>query len=206
MRKGNGRGTAFLTFVLVSFLLLTVLLGTGCEKADTSGGEAEEEMEEDNAEDGRDAEEEVSLTLYFRLYIEGEEYLAPEERTVYTADAPLAAMEELIKGPGEGSELMPVLPGTTQVLDVSVEDGVCTVDVSKEIITDSSEVGFGARGEVLALATIADTLTGLEGIEEVRLLVEGKQSGEVDGRHIEDFWGHTGLPETLERDESLIYR
>ncbi|MGE5543160.1 MAG: hypothetical protein ACM3WT_08985, partial [Bacillota bacterium] len=32
---------------------------------------------------------------------------------------------------------------------------------------------------------------------KVKVLIEGKSKGQVDGRLVEDFWGHMGLPEYL---------
>jgi spore germination protein GerM len=193
--------------LLSSLLLLTAFLAWGCTSTDSGEAEQQEQetQEEQQGQTEVQPEETVTLTLYFKMSTEIEEYLAPEERTVTTSDAARSAMEELIKGPGPDSGLAPVLPSTVQVLDISVEDGLCTVNVSKEIITDSSQLGFGARGEVLALAAIANTLTGIDGINRVKLLVEGAQSGMAGDRYIEDFWGHVGLPEFLERNESVIY-
>jgi germination protein M len=116
-----------------------------------------------------------------------------------------AAMEELIKGPAAGGSLAAILPDTVKVLDVSVSDGVCTVNLSKEILTDKAKAGgAGAEVEGLALASIANTLTEFPTIQKVKLLIEGKQSGVVDGFHIEDFWGHVGLDEYLVRNMSVV--
>jgi spore germination protein GerM len=192
---------------LCSLLLLTLFLAWGCTRTDSGVVEEQEEevQEEEEEQEEVQPEQTVTLTLYFKMNTETEEYLAPEERTVTTSDIARSAMEELIKGPGPDSGLSPVLPNTVKVLDVSVVDGLCTVDVSKEIITDSSQLGYGARSEILALAAIANTLTDIEGIDRVKLLVEGAQSGMAGDRYIEDFWGHVGLSEFLERNEDVIY-
>jgi germination protein M len=132
--------------------------------------------------------------------------LSLEKRTVpYTQAVARAAMEELFKGPAAGSSLKAIFPSTVKVLDVSIADGVCTVDVSKEILTDkAAQGGAGAEVEALALDSIANTLTEFSSIQKVKLLIEGAQSGMVDGFFIEDFWGHVGLPEYLERDMSDV--
>lgn len=208
--KVMGKGTVGTRLYLIAFLcflLAAAFLAWGCTKTDSGEvkeGEQETQQEQQEQQEIR-PEETVTLILYFKMSTEIEEYLAPEERTVTTSDAARSAMEELIKGPGPDFGLAPVLPNTVRVLDIGVEDGLCTVNVSREIITDSSQLGYGARGEVLALAAIADTLTEIEGIDRVKLLVEGAQSGMAGDRYIEDFWGHVGLPEILERDESVIY-
>ena len=208
MGEGNLRTRLAFIAVLSLLLLAASFLAWGCTRTDS--GEVEEQEQEAQEEEQVQEEEvlpevTVALTLYFKMSTETEEYLAPEERTVTTSDVARSAMEELIKGPSPDSGLSPVLPNTVKVLDISVADGLCTVNVSKEIITDSSQLGFGARGEVLALAAIANTLTEIDGIDRVKLLIEGAQSGMAGERYIEDFWGHVGLPEYLERNEAVIY-
>jgi spore germination protein GerM len=115
-------------------------------------------------------------------------------------------MEQLIKGPAEGTQLYPVLPTTVKVLDIDVADGICTVNVSKEILTDANQLGVSGSSEKLALAAIADTLTEFADVDRVALFIEGLQSGMIEGRFVEDFWGHMGLPTFLERNEEVIYQ
>ncbi len=188
------------------FCLLLAAAAGGCRRSDGNADERHVEGNGGAPDDGGNGDKgAVAVILYFRYDTPEKPWLAPEKRIVDAAEPCLAAMEALIAGPGQGSSLKPVLPETVRVLEVALENGVCTLDVSKEILTDSSKVGAGASSEMLALAAIADTLTGLEGVERVKLLVEGTQSGMVEGRLVEDFWGHVGLPEYLERNEAVIY-
>lgn len=201
----------YLLLVTACIALLASLLLPGCGKTGTTIREEEKEKEgitqDETEETGEGAEgKTVTLTLYFIRSEPTEFYLVPEKRIIpYTQAVARAAMEELIKGPSEGSDLLPPLPSTVKVLDISIQDGVCTVNVSKEILTDkAAQGGAGAVVEALALDAIANTLTEFPTIQRVKLLIEGKQSGEVDGFHVEDFWGHVGLPEYLERDMSSV--
>ncbi len=211
MYKHDTKRTRPFLALVSAFLSCLLLAGfsCGCERAAVNG---EETAKDDGGEPtgGGDVGDggggTVEMTLYFRLDTPDGSWLAPEKRAVDGVEPCRAAMEALIAGPGPGSSLKPVLPGTVKVLDASLSGGVCTVNLSKEILTDSSEVGAGASSEMLALAAIADTLTELEGVEKVKLLVEGAQSGMVEGRFVEDFWGHVGLPEYLERNEEVIYK
>ena len=34
--------------------------------------------------------------------------------------------------------------------------------------------------------------------------MEGKDSGQIDGLYIEDFWGHVGIYDAFSRDEETI--
>jgi spore germination protein GerM len=200
------KGMAVVAISLLSLLLLsTALMVWGCGQTKPAEPPEQEQAGPDGG--GGAKEETVTVTLYFRRSVETQEWLSPEQRTVTGVSDPYrAAMEQLIVGPTPGTQLYAVLPDTVKVLDIEVADGVCTVDVSAEILTDANQVGVSASGEGLALSAIANTLTEFEGVARVKLLVEGMQSGMVEGRFVEDFWGHVGLPEYLERNEDLIYK
>jgi germination protein M len=204
-RKPRTRNILWISTVSI-LLLLAVFLAWGCDRSQPAPEkETEERVEEDaQAESGVG---DYDLTLYFRYSVDARELLTPQVRTVTAvADPYRAAMEELIAGPASDSQLLPVLPDTVKVLGIEVADGIATVNVSKEILTDANQVGVSAEGEGLALSAIANTMTEFEGVNKVKLLIEGMQSGMVEGRFVEDFWGHTGLPEYLERNEEMIYR
>ncbi len=207
--KTSHRLCALLPAVIL--VLLASLILPGCGKARTKGEEEKAEEEErvvtEEEEAGENAEgRTVTLTLYFIGSNDTGFFLVPEKRTIpYTQAVARAAMEELIKGPSSGSGLLAVFPSSVKVLGVSIEEGVCTVNLSKEILTDkAAQGGAGAEVEGLALASIANTLTEFPTVQKVRLLIEGKRSGTVDGFRIEDFWGHVGLPEYLERNMSVV--
>ncbi len=198
------------------FLAVTLLLLAGCGQSGKTSdngtrtsddGQAlgEQDSSQTNQEQ-QGTQEPVTLTLYFMGSTPTSFYLVPEKRTIpYTQAVARAAVEELIKGPAAGSSLTAILPDTVKVLDVSVSDGVCTLNLSKEILTDKAKAGgAGAEVEGLALASIADTLTEFPAIQKVKLEIEGKQSGVVDGFHVEDFWGHVGLDEYLQRNMSVV--
>jgi len=195
---------ALWVLALSLLLLLAAFTAWSCAKTEPAGSRQEENAEQEEGKE--DKEETVTLTLYFRYNAGAREQLAPQQRTVSGVTDPYrAAMEELIEGPTPDSQLYPVLPDTVKVLGIEVADGVCTVNVSKEILTDANQVGVSASGEELALSAIADTLTEFAEVSRVKLLIEGAQSGMVEGRFVEDFWGHMGLPEYLERNEDLIF-
>lgn len=193
------RKATFSIAFLVAVLILVVLLLTGCmgEKGTLSGSGQEGETSEA-------AEPKVTITLYFSRFAETEAYLVAEKREVAVQEnLPLVALQELIKGPATG-DLNPTLPSTTKVLSLETENGLCTVNFSKEILFDANQVGVSATTEALALGSIANTLTEFPQIQEVKILIEGMSEGEIDGRLVQDFWGHIGIYENLKRDESII--
>lgn len=203
-----------LSACLALALLLTAFLAAGCGESNKGSETGTQDARDGQAKGDEDSGQEdegtpggpIRLTLYFMGETPTDFHLSAEGRTIpYTVGTARAAMEELFKGPAEGSALMAIFPDTVKVLSINVEDGICTVDVSKEIITDkAAQGGAGAEVEALALDSIANTLTEFSTIQKVKLLIEGAQSGTVDGFFIEDFWGHVGLPEYLERDMSDV--
>lgn len=198
-RVEEKRSAAFSIAFLIAVLILIAILLTGCmgEKGTIPASGQEGEASEV-------AEPKVTITLYFSRFTETEAYLVAEEREVAVQEnLPLVALQELIKGPATG-DLNPTLPSTTKVLSLETENGLCTVNLSKEIIFDANQVGVSGTTEALALGSIANTLTEFPQIQEIKILIEGMSEGEIDGRLVQNFWGHIGIYENLKRDESLI--
>jgi spore germination protein GerM len=130
--------------------------------------------------------------------------LVPETRqvrpdgSIYTE-----SLRELVKGPaGEG--LYPTLPSGTTVNSVTLSDGLATADFGIGIISEFEEIPHSSTTETLAIYSIVNTLTGFEDIEQVKITIEGKESGKVDGFYVEDFWGHIGIYEIFERNDGII--
>lgn len=99
------------------------------------------------------------------------------------------AFKYLATPPVKIDGMFPVLPTNTKVKSVSIKDGVAYVDFSREILFPKYP---SATSESLALCAIA-TIPSQIGIDSVFITVEGKSLGPVDGRYVEDFWGHIGL-------------
>ena len=145
-----------------------------------------------------------SVTIYFSKMTDTDFYLVPIKREVTGSNVYKATLETLIKGPENTDEGNAVLPNTVKVLSTKKEDSLLIVNFSKEIILDANQVGVSSSTEALALGSIANTLTEFPEIKTVRILVEGKNQGEIDGREIADFWGHIGIMSDLSRNESLL--
>jgi germination protein M len=146
----------------------------------------------------------IDVSIYFAKYSDNQAYLEPEIRKI-SRDTNFfkSIIEELIKGP-ENKELYPTIPSDTKVNYVTVTDNLATVDFSNEIITNSKQIPHSSTTEKLAIYSIVNTLTNFEEIKKVKITVEGKDRGLIDGLYIEDFWGHIGIYETFSRDEKII--
>jgi len=145
-----------------------------------------------------------TVTLYFAAVKDNEFYLVPQTREVQASgNIYQLALQELVKGPA-GEELYPTLPSDTTVNSVEVSGGVAVVDFNIKIISNFEEIPHSTATETLALYSITNTLTEFDDIEKVKITIEGKESGQVEGYYVEDFWGHIGIYEVFERNEEII--
>lgn len=99
-----------------------------------------------------------------------------------------AAVEALVGGPR--TELTPILPAGARLLGYAEQDGVATLDFSRDLV--AAHPG-GSMSELLTVYGLVDTLAvNLPHIRKVRFLVEG--------RPIETLKGHVDLRRPLAAD------
>ncbi len=122
--------------------------------------------------------ETVTVTLYLadREAINNgrtESYLAPVQRTcTYTRRVLNLALTELAKGPREDeNHLCPVMPATSCILGINIENGVATVNLSSEVLTDSPG---GTLGGGIFIKAMILTCTEFPTVDSVQVLVEGE--------------------------------
>ncbi len=122
---------------------------------------------------GENSYQYASLALYFAN--SGGDRIVREVRNIhYPAGAALenVVMEQLIKGPmAEG--LRPILPENVTVLAIAVQDGTCTLNLSKEFLD--------VRGDETLLPEvtiygIVDTLCDVLRVGRVQFQVEGQSN------------------------------
>ncbi len=146
----------------------------------------------------------TNVNLYFAKYEDNLAYLAPEARPIVNdGDFYKRIVQEIIKGPTDG-QAYPTIPSTVKVNSVTVTNGLATVDFSKEILTDTTKIPHSSTTELLAIYSIVDTLTEFKEILKVRITIEGKQKGLIDGLYIEDFWGQVGIYDDFSRNEQVL--
>lgn len=136
----------------------------------------------------------VAVELYFKDPRQNK--LVREKRQIpRVVGIARATMEELFKGPAGGDLVSPFPPGT-ELLDINVRsDGLCIVDVSREM----RGVGSGGiEAEKLAVYAVVNTLTQFPTVKKVKILVEGQQ--------LKTLAGGVAISEPLMRENSLISR
>ena len=96
--------------------------------------------------------------------------LVPVSRTVYSSDDVATAVFEFLRGPKADSGLETPLPEDTQLLGVSVKDGVVTINFSKSF----TRIAEQSDGGVQAMRALMLTCTRYPGIRKVKILVDGE--------------------------------
>lgn len=101
--------------------------------------------------------------------------LIPEARTIdvkeLTKDPYNTLLNLLIKGP-TSEKLEAVIPEGTKVNKVELKNGILNVDLSKEFIENHKG---GAEAENRTIYAIVNTLTGLNEVEAVKILIDGNE-------------------------------
>ena len=96
--------------------------------------------------------------------------LVPVSRTVYSSDDVATAVFEFLRGPKADSGLEMPLPEDTQLLGVSVKDGVVTINFSKSF----TRIAEQSDGGVQAMRALMLTCMRYPGIKRVKILVDGE--------------------------------
>jgi|GEM_PF-610367 len=95
-------------------------------------------------------------------------------------------LKRFIQGP-TSPELVNVFSSKTKVKNVKLAEGLLTIDFSK----DALDLNTGAAGEENMLQSLIWTITELQGVRKVKILVEGKS--------VETLGGHISCDEPFER-------
>jgi len=140
----------------------------------------------------------LSLAVYYIKIDNQKEYLIREIHNVHlVGDAAKAAAQELIKSQPATKGAQAIFPREANILSVSVENGLATINFSREVL----QANVGSEGEVLGIQSMVNTLTEFPEIKAVSFQVEGK----VDDR-TKDWWGHAGLHnQPFHRDLSRVF-
>lgn len=137
--------------------------------------------------------EEYAITLYFKHRFS--DYLVPEIRMAVRDKQSLEQLlvEELLKGPSQ-HDRTPIMPLGVEVLDVTRKGETVFVNLSKEFTEDINLSEIPGKEEIpeekrpivkaemkrLGIYSIVDSLTELEGVNQVKFLVENRAISYAD--------------------------
>lgn len=117
--------------------------------------------------------------------------LSEERRTLLykdKAELPELAMQALLHGPQDQMHFR-VIPEETHLLDISVDEGICTVVFSDEFV----QVDSSPQRSIAAVRSVVATLCALDGIDAVRVQM-------IDGSSLQ----HISIDEPIQAEERWI--
>lgn len=96
--------------------------------------------------------------------------------------------------------LIPVLPAGTEVVGMTVKDGIAKIDFNKDLLSYTTEVD-----EKAIVQSLVYTLTEFEAIDKVQLLVDGKEMKKLSfGTKVADPLERENINLTLELSEEQV--
>ena len=170
---------------ILLFLVLCIFVSfSGCIKPENPSSSVDSET----------GQEIISQDVTFYFPDEAVMYLCPETIKVNASEDIFleTVVASIINGP-VSEDLRPSVSGDVDVLSVNLKDGICTVDLSSEFREFNTG---GTTKEVMAIYSIVNTLCNLDGIEKVKINIEGDENPE--------FGGHFSLKDTFEFDMTIV--
>jgi len=152
--------------------------------------EDSEQVEENEQAEGNDqlteedqlvnSDEQLTIKVYYTD--EQAEYLVGETRVVTAGNKYGDALIELMKVPLDES-LLRLVPETTLINEVSVENGLAKVDLSDNFLED----GFHSdTGDILLIYSIVNTLTEFSEVNSVTFYINGEKLDDLGTLDISD--------------------
>ncbi|MBN2622357.1 MAG: GerMN domain-containing protein, partial [Acidimicrobiales bacterium] len=114
-----------------------------------------------------------------RVYFARDEKIAAAGRTVATPAIGRNAMEALLDGPDDVESdigMTSAIPSGTELLDIDIDGGEATVDLSDDFAT-----GGGSLSMQLRVAQVVFTLTQFDTVDTVTILLDGDEATEGIG-------------------------
>ena len=132
----------------------------------------------------------IQVTLYFASNdgskLVKETRMIPKEEGIARA-----TINELILGPDD-DELTATLPTGTELMDINIKDGVCIVDFNNALKDGIDTV----EEENICVYSIVNTLTQFDTVDEVKIL--------VDGKNIDQFAGALDISTTIAPNMDIV--
>ncbi len=135
---------------------------------EVAGSKIDWDMAPEKAEEIEEIEEEEYILYYMEVTATSFQ-LGEEKRKFESTPNPRELIDALLQGP-EDDMLDRVIPEETELLEVKMENGQAYVDFSAEI----AEVSYGSEVEAVLVNSLVQTLTQLEEVDTVQILVEGE--------------------------------
>jgi len=154
-------------------------------------GQVDKQQAGEGAKGEAASQQKVTVALYFADQ-NGDNLISEKREIDMQQGLARATVQELINGP-RTKGLSKTMPDGTKLNDINIEEGLCTVDLSKEFRDNH---WGGSSGELLTVYSLVDTLTQFSTIERVEVLVEGQK--------IDTLAGHMDMSAPVYRNSDII--
>ena len=142
--------------------------------------EEEISTEEETTEEVKAEAEEITINVYYSDQMA--EYLIAESRIISSENKYVDTLYELMTKPIDNS-LTPLMPDTTIINSVIIEESNAKVDLSQEFLDDRFVSDTVDR---LLVGSIANTLTQFSEINSITLYVNGEKLDNLGGLDIQE--------------------
>ncbi len=172
--------------ILLLVLLVISIFISGCSKADpekvsqTNNPPVTDQKPIDKAD--TQGEDEIDYVLYLKH--KDKPYILDEAYSILQNDERLKGIsieefviQELIRFKDFQAYVNPI-PKGTKLISIEKQDQKVVVDLSKEFMEGQKGT---SNDTLLSIGAIVNTLTVLEGIQEVRIMIEGKAVEKING-------------------------
>ena len=159
-------------FVLLLLMPLLVARVTACGDDDDGDSSATTTTSETTTTDDETTTTEEPAETVVRAYFLREERVGPVGRDAVGSDVAADAMEGLLEGPTPTEQevgFSTTIPEGTELLGVTIDDEVATVDLSEEFTTGGGSLSMMGR-----VAQVVYTLTQFPTVTSVSFEVEGE--------------------------------
>lgn len=161
-------------FIIIAIILIVCIIGLGAYLLICNNREPQENEIQPEEEISDEQMRQTIVTLYFQNKETKE--LMPEGRMIDSkellSDPYTTLLELLIEGP-KSEKLQSVIPNGTRVVKTELKGDMVYVDLSKEFI-DNHE--GGQEAENITVYAIVNTLTELNEVNSVKILINGREN------------------------------
>lgn len=135
----------------------------------------------------------TDISLYFADAFDPTKLKKEMVRVTYT-NKPIEKiiMEKLIQGPSDTSEMKAAVPSGTKIINSSILDGVCYVNLSESFVNNQDNT----ITEEVVLYSIVNSLCSIPDVTKVQITVNGDTTGMIRYNY--------KLSDLYEMDESLL--
>lgn len=149
---------------------------TDIEESGEETGDSSEENGSSEKNNQTETEEQLDVSegeLTIKVYYADQQvkYLVGETRTVSSENKYVEALDELMKLPVDSS-LIRLIPDTTKINSVKVEEGIARVDLSKNFVDDRAT---SDTEDIILVYSIVNTLTEFSGVDSVTFYIDGEK-------------------------------